>query len=492
MRQTETGSYAPQLAFERPSVENGAWRVNPDGSMDVTWKLRLNVRWHDGMPFTSEDMLFMFNLRKDPSVGSTPSGGGRPDLMESATAPDPLTFVVHWSQVYVRAEEAAGLEPLPRHLLKPLYRSGVESLVLSPYFRTDFIGLGPYRLVRWEQGSYIEFTRFDAYYQGRPALDSVIVRFVSDPNAMVASILAEAVDVILPTGVELEAALEVKRRWEGTGNEVNAYPDGGLEQLELQHRPEYARPRGGFTVRTVLQAFYHAIDRPTLAEAMTQGLAPVADSWYAPNDPVRKDVEAYIPLFPYDLARAQQLLEQASWTRGSDGALIHRMTGERFEIEIQARQLTGIDKYLNVIADGWKTIGAQVGFEILAPALASDREHGATRPGPLITNPSGANFYDRRLHSLYITSAANRWSGSNRGGYNNPRVDAILDRLAVTIDPRERIPLHRDLLQEQMIDIAVMPLFSTVVPILKLKGIKGPALAGRNGTPNIFEWDRGS
>src|SRR5205823_3273693 len=68
---------------------------------------------------------------------------------------------------------------------------------------------------------------------------------------------------------------------------------------------------------------------------------------------------------------------------------------------------------------------------------------------------------------------ANRWNGNNRGGYSNPRVDAILDRLVVTIDTTERLQLHKDLLREQMGDVALIPLYWNADPVLAVKGLTG-------------------
>jgi peptide/nickel transport system substrate-binding protein len=265
---------------------------------------------------------------------------------------------------------------------------------------------------------------------------------------------------------------------------------GGLHQLEMQHRVEYARPANGLTVRNVRQAFYQAIDRQTLADVMTQGFSPGADSWYAPNDPVRRDVEASIPRYPYDQAASSRLLEAEGWVRGPDGVLVYRPSGERFEVAIQLRPGDEALQAGSIIADGWQAIGARVSFESLTPAVANDGQHLATRPGPALISPSGYNFYDRRLHSMGIPRAETRWTGNNRGGYNNPRVDAILDRLAITVDNQQRIGLHRDLLREQMEDIALMPLYWEVLPILMLRGVTGPVLAGSDATPNIFDWDK--
>src|SRR5207249_9072286 len=159
--------------------------------------------------------------------------GGPLARMASATAPDPLTFSVHWSSIYVRANEAPGLIPIPRHLLEELYRADKANLANSPRFTTEVIGLGPYRLVNWQHDVHMEFTRFDDYFRGRPPFDTVTVRFMGDTNTLVANILAEAIDMVLPTGVDLETALEVRRRWERTGNQVYTNLSSGLRHLAI-------------------------------------------------------------------------------------------------------------------------------------------------------------------------------------------------------------------------------------------------------------------
>ena len=488
----ETNKYRPQLAEELPSVERGTWKLNPDGSMDTTLKIRPNIKWHDGTPVTMSDVLFSFEVYRDPDFPTR--NAGKP-LMESVAAVDDSAFTVHWSKTYVYAEEGSGLGGvvmLPRHLLENVYRTDKDAFFNSPLHTDQFVGLGPYRLAQWDRGVQIEFTRFDNYYFGRPPLDRVIVRIVGDPNTMVANILSGAVDVVLPTGgtSDMDAAMEVQQRWQGTGNQVRFDAKPQFEQLELQHNPQYARPINGMTVRDVRAALYQAIDRPTLTQVMTGGIAPVADSWFTPEDGLRRELEQAIPKFPYDLARAQQLLTGVGWVKGADGILVHQGTGDRFEIQIQGQAGPGVEKEANAIADGWKAVGARVEFDLVPPARAGDAEYQATRPGPRITSPSADLYYQNRLHSNQAATAANRWTGRNRGGYSNPTVDALLDRMNVTIDARERLDLHRQLLQEQMGDVAVYPLYWEVAPILMLKGINGPRAVRNQVTVNIFDWTK--
>jgi len=477
--------FEPRLASEAISVEKGTWRVRPDGAMETTWKLRPNVRWHDGRPFSSDDLVFSFGVYKDPEVLNTIGTAIR--LMDSVAAPDPNTLVVYWSAPFLNAATAPGLIPMPRHLLEDLYVNDKANFLSSPRFTTSFVGLGPYRLQHWELGSHIEFSRFEDYYSGRPRISNLVLRFISDSQAMVASALAGAVDAVLPTGVELDAALDLRQRWEGTGNQVLVAPDGKFDFLEIQHRPEYARPPNGLTNQLVRQALYQATDRQVLAEVLTSGLAPVADSWFAPTDPLRPQVESAIPQFPFDRARAQELLSRAGWLRTGDGTLVGEQGGEAFDISVHAQEGGGRQTVQNVVADSWKAVGARVAIDVIPVNLIQDNEYAAKLPGARVFTLPGDRLYTDRMHSGLASSPANRWTGNNRGGYANPRADSIYDRMVTTIDERERIPLHRELLQELMGDVALMPTFWRIDAVLVLKGVTG--IDGRT-TWNVSQWDR--
>jgi peptide/nickel transport system substrate-binding protein len=481
--------YEPHLAVEVPSTEKGSWRVNPDGTMDMTWMLRPNVKWHDGTPFTSADLLFSFGVYKDPELPSPFSATLR--LMESAAAPDARTFTVHWSQTYAFAFQAEGLVPLPKHIFEEPYNGSKDVFVNSSHFNHDWVGLGPYRMAKWDQGAQLELTRFDDYYTGRPPFDAVTVRFIGDANTMLANIMADAVDVVLPPSVELGIALELKQRWEGTGNQVLITPTGRIHFMEIQHRPEYARPVNGLTNRTVRQALVHATDRQALVDVVTQGLGTVADSYARPTDSFRSAVESAIVRYPYDLNRAQQLLAEAGWRRGADGALVHDQTGDRFESQIWARQAAGgQEKEPTIVADQWNQVGTRMSPFVIPPVRESDREFQATLPTVIISGNLGAEeWYMARPHSRYIASAADRWTGRNKLGYSNPRVDQLVDQLQVTIDANQRTALHRALVQEETADVAWVPLYWEVLPVLALKGVK-PAPNGLRTGANFVAWDR--
>ncbi len=487
-RENNTGAMFPQLAAEQISVERGTWRTNPDGTMETVWRIHPNVKWHDGVPFTSEDLLFSFTVFTDPEIPNQVGPAAR--RMSSATAPDPYTLVVHWSQIDVTADRAPGLEPLPRHLLEETYRTDKANFLNSPRLSTSFVGLGPYKLQAWEPGSHLQFTRFDDYWQGRPPLDQVIVQFIGDPNTMVANVLAEAVDVVLPPAVDLETGVGLKQSWEGTGHQVIIGSSGAFRAMIAQQRPELARPREAMTNPLVRRALYHAMDREALAELLNQGFAPPADSWYPLNHPLRSQLESFIPKYPYDIRRAQQLLAEAGWAnRAGDGVLVHT-SGERLDLHIAGTVQRRVEREKNIIADGWKAAGANVSFYTIPPALTLSREHWATLPG--------GSLYSRRdfdmtvLHSGYIPGPENGWTGYNMGGYVNPAVDRLYERLSVTITPNQRLELEKELVREVMTDMPNWPLYWDVSLILALRGVQGIPTGDlrRPNTWNFFEWDK--
>jgi peptide/nickel transport system substrate-binding protein len=457
------------LAAEVPSVAGGTWRINPDGTMDVTWKLKPGVTWQDGAPFTSEDLMFTLMLNKDRDLNGTDASTAR--VMESATNPDPLTFNVHWSRVDVLADTPRALAPIPQHLLGDTFRADKSAFLNSAFFREQFVGLGPYRMTSWERGSFIDATRYDGYHGGKPGLDRVVIKYIGDPNTMVANILAGSIDVILPKSLELDTALQVKRQWEGTGNLVRVEALPRIAYLELMLRPEYAKPTNGFTNVLVRQGLYHAVDRAGISEVASGGLGPLADSWYDPNDPLRRDMESSISKYPLDLNRAQALLTQAGWTRGADG-LLANAAGDRFSTEVWINP-QGSNTAGTILVDNWKAVGVDAKLHEIPSARAQDREYTATRPGPLVTGVGTAGFgLMERYDSRDFASAANQWAGRNRAGYVNRRADEILDTLKATIDGRERIPL----LQEQMriftTELPLIPLYWEPGNMLAVKGVK--------------------
>jgi len=232
MVQVESYAWEPQLAVEGISTDRGTWRLNPDGTMDTIWRIHSNIRWDDGQPFTADDLVFSFEVYKDPALPTTI--GVPMSLMESVVAWDSQTLAIHWSQPFVQADRAPGLIPMARHLLEQVYRTDKASFINSPYLQAEFVGLGPYRLVRWEPGSYLELGRHDGYFMGRPPLDTVIIRILADTQSLATHLMAGSVDVAM--AMDIDTAVGIKDRWQEPTHEFRPQIEAAIPQFPYDPR----------------------------------------------------------------------------------------------------------------------------------------------------------------------------------------------------------------------------------------------------------------
>ena len=475
-----------RLAEETISVERGTWKLNADGTMDTIWKIRPNVKWQDGHPFTTEDLMFTYTAYKDPALPSFYAEALK--LMTSAEAIDSLTFVVHWSEPYSRADLAPALDPMPKHILESLYLNDKPNFPQSTFFRQDFVGTGAYRIKQWVQGSHIEYERNELYYLGRPPLDTVILKFITDKNTVLANVLAGSLDVVYNKGaLDIEAALEAKNRWAGTGNSVSFVPSQRLISIELQFRRDSARPQFGLIERDVREAMMHAIDRQAMVDATTQGLSPIADDWITPTSKLAEAARGAAPRYDYDVAKAQRMLASVGWTKGQDGILVHQTTGEKFEFDLWNRfQLL---KEQAIVGDYWKAVGVNVNIKQLP--IARDRHLEATLTGGQMMDQTIADFAVGRLRGSDVATPANRYNGRNLAGYSNPRFDDLLKKLSLAIDVREQSKIHADIVREAFTDLAELPFYFQVTPLLIREGFSGPQGGGAASIDwNFYTWDK--
>src|SRR5678816_3135013 len=110
--------------------------------MEVTYKVRPGVTWHDGTPFTADDIAFSWEVCRDPNIPNGNQSAVR--LIDRVVAIDPQTAVTSWSQPYAFADRLEHREffPLPKHLVERAYRESKETLISQPYFNQEYVGTG--------------------------------------------------------------------------------------------------------------------------------------------------------------------------------------------------------------------------------------------------------------------------------------------------------------------------------------------------------------
>src|SRR5207253_1498696 len=176
-----------------------------------------NLTWHDGAPLTADDFVYAWKVYTTPEFGisnTAPQG-----LIDEMLAPDTRTVTIHWKRAYPFAGvlEASGnrsLPPLPRHVLESqLQQASPEAVLGLPFWTTGYVGAGPFKVARWEPGSSIEAAAFDGHALGRPKIDRIQLRFISDANTALSNVLSGAVQLLMDDAIYFQQATVLKREW---------------------------------------------------------------------------------------------------------------------------------------------------------------------------------------------------------------------------------------------------------------------------------------
>ena len=295
------GERIPQLGEVVPSVDNGLWKLLPDGAMELTWRIRPNARWHDGAPLTAQDLAFTIQIHQDPTFSVLRNRVF--ELLERVDVVDDRTLVAHWKSPYIDADalfSSTLAPPLPKHLLEKAYAEDKSTFLDEPYFNQQFIGTGPFKLRSWDIGSGLILEAFPGYALGRPQIDVIEVRYLTDDNALIAGVLASSIDVVLGAPISVEQALQVRDQWPGGKTDFISLGSW------LQLYPQFVEPAEPLILNAQFRrSLMYGINRQEMAETIQFGVVPAADSSISPRSRFFKDIESSIVRYPHDPRLAQ-------------------------------------------------------------------------------------------------------------------------------------------------------------------------------------------
>jgi peptide/nickel transport system substrate-binding protein len=259
----------PLLAEAVPTIDNGLWKVLPDGRMETTWRIRDGVRWHDSQPFTSDDLVFTVQLGQDPTL--TAFSTAEFALIEGVEAPDPRTITVRWKEPFINADQMFSFSrqnnklPEPRHLLEKPYQESKATFDELPFWTSEYVGLGPFKVREWVPGTQVDFEANPDYVLGRPKIDRVEVKFILDPSTLLANVASGAVDLTGISTVPIELAAPLREQWRD--GDVVPYANGWtMMYFQYDHPSPLAIREPQFR-----RALLSAIDRQQLADELTLG-----------------------------------------------------------------------------------------------------------------------------------------------------------------------------------------------------------------------------
>jgi peptide/nickel transport system substrate-binding protein len=491
--QDEQGNPFPVLPEALPQLNTDTWRVFPDGSMETTYRLRAGAAWHDGKPLDAADFIFAWQVYANPASGTAavPPVGE----MQEVSAPDSRTVVIRWRRPYPGAgvlsiRTQSGFGPLPRHILEQPYREeSYDVFANHPFWTDEYIGLGPYRLERWERGQEIDAVAFDQFVLGRPKIDRLRILIANDSNAAVASLLSGNADIALDYVLQYPDGAVLQQQWAGNNAGRVIFNPTLLWFGQIQFRPDQISTPALLDVR-FRRALTHGMDKNGLNEALMGGTAIVTDGLLSPRATYYAAIDPALNKYPYDTRRAQQLLDEMGLQRGADGYYLG-LDGQPFSLEVLSLSNPSWESEGTIVIEGYRRLGLNTTLRILPSALFGDGQARATFGAMQLTGTGGFERAMGQLSSVAISRPDNRWQGTNRGAWSNPEYDRLWNVYNTALDLPTQIDLLAQMERFQTGEVPTIPMYYTPTITPYRTGLTGPDLrtGGNSDTLlKIWEW----
>lgn len=466
------------LCTQLPTIENGRAKVEPlpggKTGVAVTYSLRPDAKWGDGTPITSRDVVFTAKVGKHPQSGVTHVEFY--ERLKAVDVKDDKTFTLHFDKLAFDYNAINDFRLLPAHLEEAVFDADPKEYRNRSKFETDTtnpgLWFGPYRPTEVVRGAHVVMEPNPNWWGQKPNFKRIVLKTVESSPALEANLVAGSVDYIPgELGITPDRAVVVEGRVPDRVTVVYK-PSLVYEHLEVNlDNPALADLR-------VRKALLLGLDREALNQQLFQGKLVVANSPVSPLDWVfAKDVPGY----GFDERRANQLLDEAGWTRGTDGKR-RNAKGEPLSLIVMTTAGNRNREVIQlVIQAAWKRLGIDVVLKN-EPSRQFFSDTVQKRNFPhlaLFAWYSAPESVPRStLHSSVIPSAANHYAGQNLSGYVNPRMDALLDQIEGEMDKGKRKELWRQLQVLYAEDLPALPLFWRTDAFVMPKWLKGVVPTG--------------
>jgi peptide/nickel transport system substrate-binding protein len=446
-----------------------SWTFAPD-CLSLEFKLRRDVKWHDGHPFTAADVVFTWKTLVHPK---TPAPFKEKFLqIKEVEALDPHTVRVTYPQPYGRALETWNEYILPKHLLEPYVADG--KLRESPQNKHP-IGTGPYRFKEWRSGEKVVVVASPDYYLGRPYLSRIVYRVIPSQATIFLELKARGVDYSSLTAIQYKRQTEYPAFRKAY--EKFRYPGTGYTFLGFNLKD----PR--FADRRVRQAFAHAIDKRELMDGVAMGLArevsgPIRPANWAYNDRVKR--------YEFDVAKAKALLEEAGWKDRDGDGIVEDAGGRPFAFTIRTNQGNDERKKISeIIQQRLKDVGVKV--EIQTIDWASFIKE-FVKPRKFETIVLGLGYGADPDQYVLWHSSQSAPDQMNRTGYSNPEVDALLEKGRASCRHEDRVKYYHRIQEILAEDLPMIFLYvRDALPVVTSR-VRGPDPGPAGMLWNLPEW----
>lgn len=454
------------LLFSGLTAHDGDNRVVPglakswefdETACTYTFFLEENVKWHDGEPFTAEDVKFTIEAIMNPDNGS--ENAPNYEDVEEITVINAHTISFKLAAPNVAFLDYMTMSVLPKHKLEG------EDMQTSDFFRSP-IGTGPYKLESWDEGQAITLVKNEEYYKGAANIDKIIFKIVPDDNAKAMQMKSGELDLALLTPRDSES-------FEGkNGYAVYNMTTSDYRGIMFNFRNEYWT-----TNKDIIPAICYGLDRQAILDAVLFGHGIVAYGPLQRNIYHNENVEQYT----YDPAKAKQILEEAGCTMGDYG--FYERDGEEigFVLSVGAGDQVRLD-IAQAAAQQLREIGIKCTIEV-----PSQVDWG----GQMAYLIGWGSPFDADDHTYKVFGTD---KGANYSGYSNEQVDKYLLEARQTDDPEQRADAYACFQEALANDPAyafICYVDADYVASSRVKGIDSDTVMGHHGVGifwNVTEW----
>ncbi len=487
------GNMVPILAAEIPTRENGG--VATDGK-SATVKLKKDVKWSDGKPFTADDVVFTWEYVTDKATAA--SSIASYEAVSKVEKVDDTTVKYTYTQPNPAWFRPAQVRVIPRHIFEADKGANAKT---SPN-NLKPVGTGPYKVTSFAPGDTVQYVINENYREAnKPFFDQVQMKGGGD-TASAARAVLQTGDYDYAWNLQLEDTV-LKQLETGGKGVVDFYPGGGVERIIYQFADPNKEVDGERANPSTKHPFFTDLN---VRKAFTMGcnLDSVVSALYGRGGVVTPNILTDPPQyrspnnkFEYNLDKAGALLDGAGWKKG---AQYRAKDGVDMAVVFQTSVNTVRQKTQQIIKDGWEKLGIRTELKGIDSAVFFSADAGNPDTNSKfyadVEMFTGTGVIDPqsdmiRWHSSSIASKANTWSGRNYQRYNNPEYDQVWDAAKSELDPAKRAQLFI-----KMNDILIQG--SVVVPVVERKNVNGRVknLQNINFTPwdsdywNIANWTK--
>ncbi|MEZ2218376.1 peptide ABC transporter substrate-binding protein [Rhizobium sp. RCC_161_2] len=454
---TPEGKFSPSLATEVPTVENGG--ISADG---LQWKIKLRdgVKWHDGTPFTAEDVKFTLELMVDPDFRSWRKTGH--ELVRDLTVVSPTEITWRMEKPFAPYPSILAMTFIvPKHIL------GAEKDKNTAPFNNAPIGTGPFKWVERIPGDHITLAANADYFGDGPYLETLVYKYVPDLTVLYTQFKTGDIDVvglqwITPDHYEEAKALD--------GKAVAVVPAATVESIGFNmERPQFKDP-------AVREALYHAIDKQTIIDALYYGLPTPTES-YIPQQSFYYNPD--LPKQEFSTDKAKKILDDAGWKPGADG--IRAKDGVRLAFTNSTTAGNHIrEQVQQFMQQTFKDIGVELTISNLPPAVMWGDYWTMSKFDSVVVGINFQTGSDPDTSDYFRSTAitAKGGAGQNSWQYANPEVDKLLAEGGQLFVPEERKKVYQKIQEIMRHDLPFLPLFQYAT-------VRGHKVGVENVTPNI-------